>query len=47
MDMEFEVIVPSVISSIVGYSVFTTAFGTRSSVPNQTETLSASTTRFS
>ena len=28
MDMEFEVIVPSVISSIVGYSVFTIAFGT-------------------
>ena len=28
MDMEFEVIVPSVISSIVGFSVFTIAFGT-------------------
>ncbi|MEM7678036.1 MAG: chloride channel protein, partial [Myxococcota bacterium] len=28
MDMEFEVIVPSVISSIVGFSVFTVAFGT-------------------
>ncbi len=28
MDLEFEVIVPSVISSIVAYSVFTLAFGT-------------------
>lgn len=30
MDLEFEVIVPSVISSIVAYSVFTLAFGTQS-----------------
>ncbi len=29
MDLEFEVIVPSVISSIVAYSVFTLAFGTQ------------------